>query len=155
MIFDSFNKLNKTLPVEGRLMAIDVGTKRIGIAVSDRSRMIASPKTIINRKSNIRDFSQIKDLILENDIKAIIIGLPLNLDDSENEMSQFSRRFATNLDEYLEDVKICLHDERLTSFIAKDDLLQAITGKKNKKKTIIDQMAASIILQSALSLGES
>ncbi len=133
-------------------MAIDVGTKRIGIAVSDKSRMIASPKATINRKNNINDFGKIKDLILENDIKAIIIGLPLNMDESENEMSQFSRRFAKNLDEFLNDVKIYLHDERLTSFIAKDDLLTAIKGKKDKKKTIIDQMAASIILQSFLAL---
>ena len=152
MIFDNFNLLNKALPIDGRIMAIDVGTKRIGISVSDRSRMIASPKATINRKGNKLDFPQIKDLVADNDVKAIIIGLPINMDESENEMSQFARYFAQNLDEFLGDMKIYLHDERLSSFMAKDDLLQIVTGKKNKKKKVIDQMAASIILQSFLDL---
>lgn len=153
MIFDNFNLLNESLPKEGRIMAIDVGTKRMGIAVSDKSRMIATPKTTINRKGNKLDFPQIKDLIEENDAQAIIIGLPINMDESENEMSKFTRNFAKNLDEFLNNkAKIYLHDERLSSFMAKDDLLQMVTGKKNKKKKIIDQMAASVILQSFLEL---
>lgn len=152
MIFNNFNELNQTLRPDGRIMAIDVGTKRIGVAISDRSRMIATPKTTIFRKSNAVDFIQIKNLITENDIKAIIIGLPINMDESENEMSQFARRFTQNLDEFLVDAKIYLHDERLSSFIVKDDLLQMVTGKKNKKKQVIDQMAASMILQSFLDL---
>jgi putative Holliday junction resolvase len=150
VIFDNFNQLNKTIPSEGRLMAIDVGTKRIGIAVCDKSRMIATPKTTIKRKSNANDFIKIKALIEENDIKAIIIGLPINMDESENEMTKFSRRFTQNLDEFLDNVKICFHDERLTSFMAKDDLINMIKGKKDKKNSVIDQMAASLILQSVL-----
>lgn len=155
MIFNSFNQLNQSLPREGRLMAIDVGTKRIGIAVSDKDRNIATPKTTIIRKGNIPDFNKIKDLILDNDIKALIIGLPINMDESENEMSQFVRRFAKNLDEFLNnEAKIFLQDERLSSFMAKDDLITAIKGKKNKKKSVIDQMAASLILQSFFLLGK-
>lgn len=133
-------------------MAVDVGTKRIGIAICDKSRMFASPKTTILRKNNFHDFGQIKELIIENDIKALIIGLPLNMDESENEMTHFAKRFAKNLDEFLGDAKIYLHDERLTSFMAKDDLINAIKGKKDKKKTVIDQVAASLILQSFLEL---
>ena len=153
MIFDSFKQLNDALPLEGRLMAIDVGTKRIGIAISDKSRMIATPKTIINRKSNMVDFGRINDLIKENQVVAIVIGLPVNMDESENEMTIFARRFGQNLDDFLSDAKICFYDERLSSFVVKDDLLQMVTGKKNKKKKVIDQMAASFILQSALDSG--
>lgn len=136
-------------------MSIDVGTKRIGIAISDKSRMFASPKTTIMRKGNLHDFPKIYQLIIENDIKAIIIGLPLNMNESENEMTYFARNFAKNLDDFLSpniESKIYLHDERLTSFMAKDDLILAIKGKKDKKKQVIDQMAASIILQSFLDM---
>ena len=133
-------------------MAIDVGTKRIGIAICDKSRMIATPKTTIIRSSNAADFAKIKQLITENDIKALIIGLPVNMDDSENEMTKFARNFAINLDRFLGDFKICFHDERLSSFMVKNDIAQiGIFGKSKKKKEVIDQMAASLILQSVLS----
>ncbi len=150
MIYKNLEELSDNLPPEGRLMAIDVGTKRIGIAICDKSRHIASPKATILRKGNLHDFAKISKLIQENDIVGIIIGLPINMDESENFMSQFSRRFAKEFDKFLINAKICLYDERLSSFMAKDDLLNAIKGKKNKKKTIIDQMAASVILQAVL-----
>ena len=150
MIYRTLKEFKKNIPKDGRLMSIDIGTKRIGVAICDKSRYIASPRTTIMRKGNSYDFLRISEIIQENDIVGVLIGLPINMDESENFMSRFARRFIISLDKFLIDVKMCLYDERLSSFIAKDDLMMAIKGKKDKKKTIIDQMAASVILQAAL-----
>ena len=100
-IYNTKNLLNQVLPAAGRIMALDVGQKRIGIAITDESRFLSSPKDILTRRSNERDFEKIADFIKTHKILAIIIGLPLNMDDSESEMSKFVRKFSENLDNFL------------------------------------------------------
>ena len=90
----------KSLPKFGRLLGIDVGTKRIGLALSDASRFIATPKLIINRASNQKDFLKIKEFILENQVCAIVIGRPINLDESRVAMTKFSEEFTKNFDQF-------------------------------------------------------
>lgn len=146
MIYNDLTKLNQDLPTNQRLIGLDVGTKTIGVAISDASRLIANPKLTINRKSNQTDFLLIKEIIEKNNIGAIIIGLPLNMDETESKMSEFVRKFTGNLDEFLGDFKIAFFDERLSSFAA-EEIMQ---NGKARDKTLIDQIAASVILQNAL-----
>lgn len=144
--------LQKELPKEGRLLAIDIGTKRIGIAISDASRFIATPKLIINRQSNLKDFEKIKQLIQDNQVVGIITGLPVNMDGQEHEMTRFARKFTENFDEFLEKkFPIFCCDERLTSAQARDLGASDLSRQKNKRKNKhIDDIAASLILQGFL-----
>lgn len=128
-------------------MAIDVGSKRLGIAKSDETRMIATPKLIINRQSNLKDFAKIKELINEFQAKALVIGYPINMDGSLIKMSEFAENFAKNLDEFLSDLNLAifLFEERLTSFEARNFGYNKIS--RNHKTKHIDDIAASLILQ--------
>jgi putative Holliday junction resolvase len=148
MIYNSINQLNQDLPKEGRIMGLDIGTKTIGIAISDLSRIIATPKITLSRKGNQKDFPLLAKFMAENSIIAIIIGLPLNMDDSESTMSAFIRRFAGNFDQF-STAKMAFFDERLSSFEAEESF-NIIQVRHNKRKELIDQIAAGVILQSAL-----
>lgn len=151
MIFKSLDQLNQALPKSGRLMAIDVGTKRIGIAISDESRFIATPKLILNRQSNQKDFAKIQEFISENKVAGIIIGLPLTMDGKSQPMSEFAEKFAANFDEFLEKkFPILLFEERLSSFEAREIHHSELSRKKNK---FVDDIAASFILQHFLDDG--
>ena len=126
-------------------MALDLGTKRIGVAISDATRMIANPKLIINRHSNEKDFARILQFIKENEIVAIVIGWPLQMDGSEQMMTGFAENFAKNFDEFLEKkFPIFLFEERLTSFEARSFNVSPLSRKKNK---FYDDIAASVMLQ--------
>ena len=147
MIYNNLKQLNQDLPRKGRLLGLDVGTKTIGVAISDGDWLIANPKLTISRASNKKDFAMIKKIIEENKIVAIIIGLPLNMDETESKMSRFVKKFADNLDEFLIDNKIAFFDERLSSFAA-GEIMQS--GEAKNHQQLIDKIAASIILTDAL-----
>lgn len=141
---------HKKVPSQGKLLAIDIGTKRIGIAMSDVTRLLVTPTKILNRKSNFEDFTEIKRLIDENHIVAIVAGLPINMDGSANEMSEFSNKFVEELDDFLgQKMQIFLADERLTSFEAKQI---GLTIKSRKYDKHFDDIAAAIILEDFLGI---
>ncbi len=149
-IFNCYNNTNQEVlqgfPKFGRLLGIDVGTKRIGLSLSDASRFIASPKMIINRLGDAKDFEKIKNFIKENEVIGLVVGLPLNLDDSAIEMTGFVENFVKNLDQFLEKkLPIFLFEERFTSFEARDINISEMSRKKRSKH--IDDIAASFILQ--------
>ena len=149
MIYKNIEELSQEISDNGRLLGLDIGTKRIGVAISDSSRIIANPKLIINRKSNQKDFLLIKDLIIKNQICALVIGLPVNIDESENQMTVFVKKFTDLLDKFLADMKIAFFDERLSSFAAKEVNLSEF-NVKSKNKAYYDDIAASLILQDAI-----
>ena len=149
MIFEDIKSFSQNLEFKGRIIGLDVGTKTIGVAICDDTQTISTPKLTISRKSNQKDFLILKNLIEENNIKAIIVGLPFNMDGSESDMSKFVRKFTDNLDQFLQNVKITFFDERLTSFAA-EDIISEVKIKNNKNKKLVDQIAASLILQGAL-----
>ena len=149
MIYNNLKQLNQHLVNKGRLLALDVGTKTIGVAISDGDWLIANPKLTIARAGNKKDFVAIKKIIEDNKIVAIIIGLPLNMNDTESKMSGFVRRFADNLDEFLIDGKIVFFDERLSSFEAKE-IMHSGKAKNHQHYQLVDKIAASIILTGAL-----
>ena len=149
MNYGNLKELNQDLLEKGSLMALDVGTKTIGVAMSDSRWLISSPKITIFRKGGKRDFGVIRDFMMDNNIVAIVIGLPLNMDGSESKMSEFVRRFSKGLDSFLSGVKIVFFDERLSSFEA-EEIMRKSGVKNNKRKNMIDKIAASVILSDAL-----
>lgn len=139
------NQLNQDLPKNGRIIAIDLGTKRIGIAISDETRFLANPKLIINRQSNVKDLEKIKNFVEENKAIAIVMGFPLTMEGDEQEMSLLVKNFAEKLDQFLDTkLPICLFEERLSSFEARSFHSSKLSRKKNK---FYDDIAASVILQ--------
>ena len=130
------------------LLGLDIGDKTIGIAVSDKSKTIATPITTIKRKGFLKDFKKLILILREYNVGAIIIGLPLSLDGNENERTEKVRNFAKELNKS-KDIKIAFHDERYSSDVIYKELRKnSISNTKIKKK--IDQMAASYILQGFL-----
>jgi putative Holliday junction resolvase len=149
MIYTDLEKLKQDLPKKGRIMGLDLGTKTIGVAICDGDWLIANPKLTIARKGGKTDFLALQKIIEESKIVAIVLGLPINMDESENRMSFLSRQFAENLDDFLPDAKITLFDERLTSFEADEIMVEAKT-KGRRLAAVVDQIAASVILQNTL-----
>ncbi|MFZ9762226.1 MAG: Holliday junction resolvase RuvX [Candidatus Nanopelagicaceae bacterium] len=135
--------------IQGARLAIDYGERRIGIAKSDNSRLIASPVvTLDNSESTENVYSVIKDIVTESDAMLVYIGLPLHLSGKESASSEKARAFAGLLKQYLpQEVQIRLLDERLTTSSAVGELKNA--GLKSSRESI-DQLAAVKILEFAL-----
>jgi putative Holliday junction resolvase len=135
--------------IQGARLAIDYGEKRIGIAKSDNSRLIASPVvTLDNSESTGHVYSAIKDIVTESNAMLVYIGLPLHLSGKESTSSEKARAFAGLLKQHLpQEVQIRLLDERLTTSSAVGELKNA--GLKSSRESI-DQLAAVKILEFAL-----
>jgi putative holliday junction resolvase len=132
------------MPPIGRLMALDLGTKRIGVAVSDELRVTTRGLAVISRASWKKLLQTVKHMIAEYDAKALIIGLPLETDGSESDMSREARRLARNFSLSL-DIPVVLQDERVTSYEAKQRLWNS--GRTIEEACqLVDSEAAAIIL---------
>ena len=129
-----------------RYLAVDYGQKRTGLALCDDSEKIASPLAVLIGQKNF--ITQIVEIIKQENIGAVVLGLPLNMDDSEGPQAKRVRDFADRLKKHIE-VEIYFHDERLSSFIAEKKLAGTQMTHKGKKKRI-DAIAAAAILQSFL-----
>ena len=130
-----------------RFLGIDYGSKRVGLAISDRSNIIAKPyKTLINKSENDL-LNQIEIVIRDNDIKLIVIGLPLNMSGNDTSQTKSVRRFKDGLHKL--GLPIVFEDERLSSVSAKNSLIfQNIKTGHNKSQ--IDKTAAALLLQQFL-----
>lgn len=131
-----------------RVMAIDYGEVRIGIAMSDVTRFLASGYENYTRVNLEQDCKHIADIVANNNVKVIVLGLPLNMDGSEGERVKKTREFADELCKYT-DAKIDYLDERLTSVSAEKILISADVSRK-KRKQVLDKLSATIILQDYL-----
>ncbi len=138
----------KKLDKKSRLMGIDPGKKRIGIAISDENKIVATPYATIIKNDYSKFIIEIKKIIKENDIKGIIVGNPINLDGSPSTSSQSAKDLAINLSKDVTK-NITMWDERLSSQGAFNlsSNLDINTSKKVKK---LDENAAQFILQGAL-----
>ena len=137
------------VPAEGRIVAIDPGTKRCGVAVCDEMRVTTRPLPLIERISWKKLLLDVKQVVSEFDAKALVIGLPLRTDGTESEMSAEARRLASNFSLSL-DIPVFLQDERVTSYEAKSRLWEQ--GKSLKEtRNLVDSEAAAIILSDFLS----
>jgi len=133
---------------EARLLGLDVGTKTIGMALSDVTRSVATPYDTIRRSKFTADAKAIREVVEKNQVGALVIGLPLNLDGSEGPRAQSTRAFARNLAAHVE-VPLVFWDERLSTAAVERHLIEADVSRKRRAE-LVDRMAAAYILQGAL-----
>ena len=131
-----------------RVLAIDYGTKRIGVALSDELGWTAQPLETLNRRTLDWDIAHIASLVGTYEVRQVLLGFPLQLDGREGPAIQAMRAFQVRLEEGVP-VPVILWDERLTTKAAEDLLIAADVSRK-KRKGVVDRIAASILLQSYL-----
>ena len=148
MICEDIGELMTRAHAARSWMGLDLGTKTIGVAVSDRLLSSASPLHTIRREKFSKDAEALLQIIESRDIAAIILGLPRNMDGSEGPRCQSTRAFARNLTR-LTYLPIGYWDERLSTVAAERALLEADTSRKRRAE-VIDHVAAGYILQGAL-----
>ncbi len=144
----SLNDLRPLLPPYGRLLGLDLGSKTIGLALSDLSRAVASPMRTIGRTKFTNDVNELFQDIDKNEVKALVLGLPISMDGTEGPRCQSTRQFAANLLK-LRDLPIVLWDERLSTAAVTRTLLEADASRRRRAE-VVDKMAAAYILQGAL-----
>ncbi|WP_299841227.1 Holliday junction resolvase RuvX [uncultured Jannaschia sp.] len=148
MICETMEDYAAALPGHGALMGLDLGTKTIGVAVSDTMRSVATPLETIRRTKFTADAVAVEALLAARSVAGIVLGLPLNMDGSEGPRLQSTRAFARNLARRIE-TPIAFWDERLSTVAAERALLEADTSRK-RRAAVIDHVAAGYILQGAL-----
>ncbi|MCI2393361.1 Holliday junction resolvase RuvX [Aliiroseovarius sediminis] len=148
MIVDTVEEFVGHLPPVTALGGLDLGTKTIGVAVSDNLRQVSTPLETIRRKKFTTDAARLLDIINERNLGGLILGLPRNMDGTEGPRCQSTRAFARNL-EKLTDIPITFWDERLSTVAAERALLEADTSRKRRAE-VIDHVAAGYILQGVL-----
>lgn len=131
-----------------KVMALDYGEVRIGVAMTDLMQLIASPFETYVRKSLDQDLDHICALIKNNSVKTVVVGLPLNMDGTEGERAQKTREFVDVL-KTKTNADFVFQDERLSSVSAEELLLEGGMKRKDRKQNI-DKVAAAIILESYL-----
>ena len=135
-------------PSRGALIGLDLGTKTIGVAVSDPDRKLATGVETIARTAFTADAQRVLALAAERSVVGFVLGLPLNMDGSEGPRAQSTRAFARNLAK-LTELPIALWDERLSTVAVERELIAADISRA-KRAAIIDEHAAIFILQGAL-----
>lgn len=148
MICTAFEDFAAALPRIGAIAGLDLGTKTIGVAVSDGLRQVASPLTVIRRQKFTLDAAELLRIASDRGLVGLVLGLPLNMDGSEGPRVQSTRAFARNL-ERLTPLPLAFWDERLSTVAAERALLEADASRR-KRAEVIDQVAAGYILQGAL-----
>jgi putative Holliday junction resolvase len=132
----------------GRILALDHGTKRIGVALSDELGWTAQPLETYERRTLERDIAHIQDLVRTHDVEQVLLGLPLRLNGQEGPAVQGVHQFLERLAEALP-VPVVTWDERMTTKAAEELLIAADMSRK-KRKGVVDRVAAAILLQSYL-----
>ena len=136
------------LAAEARLLGLDLGTKTIGLALSDVTRSIATPYDTIRRSKFTSDAKTLKSIVEQMGVGGLVIGLPISLDGFEGPRAQSTRAFARNLGNHVA-VPIAFWDERLSTAAVERHLIEAGASRKRRAE-VVDRMAAAYILQGAL-----
>lgn len=132
-----------------RIMALDVGDVRIGVALSDPMGMIASPFEVIDRNKT-KAVKRIREIIQEKSVGLVVSGIPVSLDGSEKVQAQKVREFLDKLKEEIKDIVIETMDERLSTVSANKMLNESTKKNAMEKRKVVDKVAATIILQNYL-----
>jgi len=140
--------LAQSLPAKARLIGVDLGTKTIGLAISDLERRLASPLKTLPRGAFARDAKSLMAIFAEFDIAAIVLGLPLDLSGRDNPRAQSTRAFAHNLSNRTP-LPIVYWDERFSTAVVTRTLI-AHDVSRARRAQVVDKMAAAYILQGAL-----
>ena len=142
------NEIKTTLKKGERLLGLDLGSKTIGLALSDVKLTIASPMETIKRKKFTQDAERLLTIIQEQNVGGLVLGLPKNMDGSEGPRCQSTRQFAKNIAEKT-DIAISFWDERLSTIAVTRTLIEADASRKRQSE-LVDKLAASYILQGVL-----
>ena len=145
---DNQSNLIESLNTSQILVGLDLGTKTLGVAVSDRLKIIASPLSTIQRKGIKKDILKLQEILNEYEIGGFILGLPLSLDNSENRQTQLVRNFNSEINKFFK-IPSVLWDERFSSDVIYKELRKA-NMSQTKIKNKLDQQSASYILQGYL-----
>ena len=133
-----------------RLLGLDLGSKTIGLALSDPAFMVASPIDTIRRTKFGKDAAELDRLIADRGVGGLVLGLPINMDGSEGPRCQSTRQFATNLIQRGMEQPIVFWDERLSTAAVERMLIDEADMSRRKRADVVDKMAAAYILQGAL-----
>ena len=144
----TLEEFKKNHLVKCRLIGLDLGSKRIGVSICDEKQLIATPFITIEKKSSQHLIDQLKSIIIENNIKGIIIGNPLNMDGSSGKSSQSAKDVSTYIEKNI-DIPVCLWDERLST-VGAFNLSSQLDVNVSKREKKIDENAAAFILQGAI-----
>jgi len=148
VLFDDIELFFEEVGKKSNLLGLDIGTKTIGLAISDFNHIVATPFYTIKRKKFTHDLEKLIKIIEDNDIKGLVIGLPLMLDGEEGAKCQSVRQFGRNtLKEY--DIPIIFWDERFSTVSAEETLIKANMSRQDRSE-LVDKVAASVILQNLL-----
>ena len=131
-----------------RIIGLDLGTKRIGVSICDENQSIATPFKTLIKKDTKQFINEIKEIVDENDVKAIIIGNPINMDGSQGKSSQSAKDIANNISKSF-NLPICLWDERLST-VGAFKISSQLDINVSKREKDIDKNAATFILQGAI-----
>jgi putative Holliday junction resolvase len=148
MISQDIAEFATALPASGRVIGLDLGSKTIGLALSDPGRMIATPMETIRRGKFTKDAATLDTLMNDHEVVAMVLGLPINMDGSEGPRAQSTRAFARNMEQRRE-MPCLLWDERLSTTAVTRTLIEADMSRKRRAE-VVDKMAAGFILQGAL-----
>ncbi len=148
MLETGVSDLKSALRPGARLLGLDLGTKTIGIAVSDGALMVASPVETLKRGKFTKDAEKLLAMVDERGIGGIVLGLPVNMDGSEGPRCQSTRQFARNL-MGIRDMPVTFWDERLSTAAVERAMIDADVTRAKRAK-VVDALAASYILQGAL-----
>lgn len=132
-----------------RIMGLDLGSRTIGVALSDVSHMIASPLETVKRKKFRDDAARLQHIISEHDVGSIVLGLPVSMDGTEGPRCQSTRAFADNV-LGLGDIPITFWDERLSTSAVERMLVDDVDMTRKRRSEVIDKLAAVYILQGFL-----
>ena len=144
----TIDEFKNKLSSGSRLLGIDLGTKRIGIAISDYNQKIATPLQTLDKSKQGKLIDELESIIKENDIKGIIIGNPINMDGTYGKSSQSAKDTAINISNKI-DIPVSLWDERLST-VGAFNLSSELDINVSKREKDIDKFAAAFILQGAL-----
>ena len=144
----TINEFKNKLSSGSRLLGIDLGTKRIGIAISDYNQKIATPLQTLEKSKQGKLIDALESIIAEYDIKGIIIGNPINMDGTYGKSSQSAKDIAINISNKI-DIPVSLWDERLST-VGAFNLSSELDINVSKREKDIDKFAAAFILQGAL-----
>ena len=133
-----------------RIMGLDVGDKTIGVAISDLLALTAQGLTTIRRESKVKDYAALEEIMKEYDVKKVVVGFPKNMNGTVGPQGEKTIKFAKKLKNKF-NVEIIYQDERLSTMAA-EKMLIAGDVRRDKRKTVIDKVAAAIILQSYLDM---
>jgi putative Holliday junction resolvase len=147
MITASAAEFREALPEGGRLMGLDVGTRTIGIALCDSQWTIATAAELVRRAKFTADLEKLRSIAAQQQVRGLVLGLPLNLDGTESPRTQSTRAFARNLAPL--GLPLLLWDERWSTQAVTRTLIDA-DASRARRAELVDKMAAAYILQGAI-----